>query len=67
MPADRSVDSSVGIDGIHGKSFLDTLDSTCSRLQAKQAQYSIKRLEQLDAILCGLESELDILIQKTAQ
>ena len=41
------------------KSFLDVLDSACGRLQEKQADYSIKHLQKLDAILCELETELD--------
>ena len=48
---------------IYEKSFLNTLDNACLRLQEKQARYTIKRLDQLDAILDELETELDILVQ----
>jgi len=41
------------------KSFLDMLDNTCTRLQEKQAEYSIKRLQKLELILFELEKELD--------
>ena len=44
------------------KSFQETLDNACGRLQEKQAEYSIKKLEKLDEILCKLESELNVLI-----
>lgn len=43
-------------------SFESLLDRTCSRLQDRQAQYSIKRLQELDRILEEMERELDILI-----
>jgi len=41
------------------QSFQDTLDKACIRLQEKQAEYSIKRLQKLDLILFELEKELD--------
>jgi len=52
---------------VHEKSFFETLDNTCTRLEEKQALYSIKRLEKLDAILFDLESELDALINKITE
>ena len=49
---------------IHEISFYETLDNTCIRLQEKQVQYSIKKLEQMDSVLAGLETELDDLVKK---
>lgn len=50
---------------VQEKSFFDSLlDNTCSRLEDKQAQYSLKRLDELDAVLGALETELDLLIRK---
>ena len=57
--------SPVEISADQVKTFMDTLDNTCCRLQEKQILYSIKRLKELDIILCGLESELDTIIQKS--
>ena len=52
---------------IHEKSFFETLlDNACNQLQDKQARHSIKRLDELDAILCILETELDLLIHNMA-
>ena len=42
--------------------FESLLDDTCTRLQQKQAQYSIRRLQELDVILGDLERELDMII-----
>lgn len=61
--AGNSADASA----IYKKSFMDTLDNACCRLQEKQAEYSIRRLWQFDAILDGLEAELDAIIQKTVE
>jgi len=55
----------AGGNAARGESFMETLDNTCDRLQEKQALYLIKKLDKLDALLGGLESELDLLIQKT--
>jgi len=48
------------------KLFMETLDSACGRLQEKQAEFSIRRIERLDAILNDLETELNIILDKTA-
>ena len=42
--------------------FETLLDITCIKLQRKQAQYSVHRLQGLDAILAKLEAELDLLL-----
>ena len=42
--------------------FETLLDNTCFRLQNKQAQYTIRRLCELDAVLVNLEKELDVII-----
>ena len=47
-------------------SFESLLDITCIRLQEKQAQYSVRRLGELDLILEDMERELDILVCLTA-
>ncbi|MDR2095646.1 MAG: hypothetical protein LBP76_09035 [Treponema sp.] len=39
--------------------FQTVLDSACSKLWEKQIQYSIRRIEKLDAELVKLENELD--------
>ena len=45
------------------KSFFETLlDNTCSKLHDKQAQYTVRRLQELDVMLKDLESELDVLV-----
>jgi len=50
---------------LYENSFFEALlDNTCLQLQDKQARYSIKRLNELDEILCILESELDDLIRQ---
>ena len=51
---------------IQKKSFVDfdtLLDNACARLQHKQAQYSIRRLKEMSAILASLEKELDMLMK----
>ena len=45
--------------------FGTILDNTCTKLQYKQAQHLIHRLQELDAILEGLEKELDMLVPQT--
>ena len=47
-------------------SFEALLDNTCDRLEDKHAQYSIRRLDEMDTILGKLEAELDVLIRKAA-
>ena len=42
--------------------FDTLLDDTCARLQHKKAQFSIRRIQELDEILISLEKELDLLI-----
>ena len=50
---------------LYENSFFETLlDNTCLQLQDKQARYSIKRLNELDEILCMLEIELNELMCK---
>jgi hypothetical protein len=52
---------------LHDDSFFETLlDDTCSRLHDMQVRYSIRRLGELEAILNGLEAELDALIPLAA-
>jgi anaerobic ribonucleoside-triphosphate reductase len=43
--------------------FEAVLDSACERLEDKQAEYSIRRLREMDTQLGNLEKELDDLIQ----
>jgi hypothetical protein len=47
--------------------FETLLDKTCFRLQSKQAQYSIRKLIELEAILINLERELDIIVNLVAK
>jgi prefoldin subunit 5 len=44
--------------------FEAVLDSACERLEDKQAEYSIRRLQEMDAQLENLEKELDDLVQE---
>ncbi|MDR3341238.1 MAG: hypothetical protein LBT14_00345 [Treponema sp.] len=39
--------------------FETVLDKTCERLWRKKVQYSIRRLQELEADLTGMEQELD--------
>ena len=49
---------------LHEKtSFEAILDNVCSRLQDRQALYSIRRLDELDIILGEIETELDVLVR----
>ena len=45
--------------------FETLLNLTCVKLQHKQAQYSVHRLQGLDTILINLEAELDLLLNIT--
>ena len=45
------------------KSFMETLDNACGRLQEKQTEYTLRRLDKLEAVLTQLETELDIIIR----
>jgi hypothetical protein len=50
--------------------FLDfgtLLDNACNKLQNKQAQYSIRRLRELDSILANMERDLDKIIRLIPQ
>jgi hypothetical protein len=40
-------------------SFSDIVDDTCERLKDKQVQYSIRRIQEMEDILNGLELELN--------
>jgi hypothetical protein len=40
-------------------SFETILDTACERLSEKQAQYSLRRIRELDEELCRLGKELD--------
>jgi hypothetical protein len=40
-------------------SFEELLDKTCERLWDKKKQYTLRRLQELDARLSGLEQELE--------
>ena len=42
--------------------FATLLDNACMRLQSKQAQYSIRRLQKLNEILIDVERELDVFV-----
>jgi hypothetical protein len=46
--------------------FETLLDTTCFRLQKKQAQYTLRRLSELDTVLANLEKELDSIVRETA-
>ena len=43
--------------------FETLLNNACMRLQCKHAQYSIRRLKEMDAILANLETELNKLLK----
>jgi hypothetical protein len=43
--------------------FEAVLDNACERLEDKQAEYSIRRLREMDTQLGNLEKELDDLVQ----
>lgn len=40
-------------------SFSDVLDEACEKLMDKQIKYSIRRIQEMETRLCGLEKELD--------
>ena len=44
-------------------SFDAVLDETCERLMDKQAQYSIRRIHEMESRLDELERELDMFLQ----
>jgi hypothetical protein len=44
--------------------FETMLDTTCERLLEKKAQYSIRRIGEMDEELARLEKELDELIRR---
>jgi len=45
------------------RSFFETmLDNTCARLQDKQTQFNVRRLDEMDLTLKEMESELDVLV-----
>jgi hypothetical protein len=46
--------------------FEAVLDSVCERLEDKQAEYSIRRLREMDTQLGILEKELDDLVRYSA-
>jgi len=46
-------------------SFSDVVDETCKKLMDQQIKYSIRRIQEMDECLAGLEKELDnFLLQK---
>ncbi|MDR1837974.1 MAG: hypothetical protein LBQ93_00105 [Treponema sp.] len=46
-------------------SFSDVVDETCKKLMDQQIKYSIRRIQEMDERLAGLEKELDnFLLQK---
>lgn len=45
--------------------FEAVLDASCERLMERQVEYSIRRIQEMESLLEGLERELDaFLIQK---
>jgi len=40
-------------------SFSDVVDETCKKLMDQQIKYSIRRIQEMDELLAGLEKELD--------
>jgi hypothetical protein len=53
------MNSDNGIVISHDASFAVLLDHTCERLWEKKVQISLRKLEKLEAVLTGLEQELD--------
>jgi hypothetical protein len=45
-------------------SFEAVLDDTCDRLWDRKVRYSIRRIQELDAVLSALEQELDAMLLK---
>jgi hypothetical protein len=45
------------------QSFETMLDDICDRLWDRKVRYSIRRLQEMDALLAGLEQELEELIR----
>ncbi|MDR2478153.1 MAG: hypothetical protein LBD48_02435 [Treponema sp.] len=43
-------------------SFSAVVDNACDRLLDRQAQYSIRRIQEMESRLAGLEQELDELL-----
>jgi len=40
-------------------SFSDVVDEACEKLMDRQIKYSIRRIQEMEERLCGLERELD--------
>ncbi|MDR2101443.1 MAG: hypothetical protein LBP43_02615 [Treponema sp.] len=53
------MDSDKKTIGSGDRSFAVLLDDTCERLWDKKIQLSLRRLEKLEALLMGMEQELD--------
>ena len=51
-----------------GYSFNDVVDEACGKLMDKQITYSIRRIQEMEECLAGLERELDqFLAQKNRE
>jgi hypothetical protein len=50
-------EKSAAVSGIY--SFSDVVDETCEKLLDSQIKYSIRRIHEMEELLCSLEKELD--------
>ena len=43
--------------------FSDVVDKACKGLMDRQIKYSIRRIQEMEALLSGLENELDAFLE----
>jgi len=53
-------DKSAAITDVY--EFSDIVDKACEELKDRQIMYSIRRIQEMEEKLCGLERELDAFI-----
>ena len=56
-PKDRPKDRASAVTSIY--TFSDVVDSACEGLAECHVKYSIRRIHEMEELLCGLEQELE--------
>jgi hypothetical protein len=65
IKGEKSVSSSKESSLPETYTFSDVVDKACEGLKDRQVKYSIRRIQEMEAVLSALEQELDdFLIQK---
>ena len=54
-----SGNSTVAGSAAESHTFSDVLEKACEKLMDKQVKNSIRRIEEMEEFLCGMEKELD--------